>query len=630
MGVMGLVILSVTSFIDQSTSAIRQARHSNAEARAMQLCESGYQHLMHVHYGNFAASQSLTTIDSAFFGASPTSPRGTVAGMMDDVGNYSTGVIGIVTPPSQQNARIVTIRTVGWIDQDKSGTLNSGDPQKTIDYVVKIELARSQVFDYARFINNYSWVKGFNRWNMIVNGDWRVNGDFDILNGELTLNGSLYAAPNTDLDPPSAGTISSYPWKDDNWNYNSKVTGASYGSRMRQQYDPAIHGAYGTPEFERWRDLLFFTEATVVNGRTFGAVLGDSNGVKGRITQWDRVSHRVLDTASTSKIEMPDLRDFGSPTDPANEAGQQFAKSKAWRNEKATFLDGTPNPNYSGSPTSANEFLSPGVPNPNYSGAFVDVWDTTTNQYRRVSSNGVVPNSALLVGTSSHPIRVHGPVTIEGDVAIAGVVEGQGTLYTTRTVHILADVTYKNAPDFRGNNIDAIEAQGERADALGLCARGSVMVGKSTDFDPDTINHMKPPFTKARKLPDGTILPAFDGSDLDGYGIRKYESLLQHDPATAATYAALAANGVSRIDGVVYTNNMFGGEVGWDYNGFTVNGSVIAKDEAITAWSHPVIMNYDQRIRDRGTGGPLIDIELPRGPRFSKRLWQDRGFRITP
>ena len=60
--------------------------------------------------------------------------------------------------------------------------------------------------------------------------------------------------------------------------------------------------------------------------------------------------------------------------------------------------------------------------------------------------------------------------------------------------------------------------------------------------------------------------------------------------------------------------------------GFTINGAVVCKDEGVAAYSAPVTINYDSRIRDRGDGNPLIDIHLPRGPVLKVLGYQDRGF----
>src|SRR5690606_13096397 len=114
-----------------------------------------------------------------------------------------------------------------------------------------------------------------------------------------------------------------------------------------------------------------------------------------------------------------------------------------------------------------------GTPNPYYGqGAYVEVWDPGTARYVRVTTDGVYNGSAALIGSSTYPIRVHGPVTFTGDVVIKGYVEGQATLYAARNVHIVGNVLYKNAPDFRGTDIHQTDVLNEKKDMLGLAARG--------------------------------------------------------------------------------------------------------------------------------------------------------------
>lgn len=620
---LSMVVAASTSYIDQSTQAIRHARGANYEARGSWLCDAGAQDIVAKFWKDFKIDQNYADLDAALNGATVGSPKGAVSGSIDSVGKYAAAVIGYVKDSKDEN-RTVLIRAVGYLDHNNNNVADANEASKTVDVRVAFRLRRSSVFDYAQFVNNYGWISGFNQNNMIVNGDWRVNGDFDFLNGTATINGSVIAASNNKLMPKAAiGVVNKTPYKWEDSTYKSKTN-----DRMRQLYDPNVHGALGTPEFEKWRDLVFFSEAQMINGRAFGATVQDANGVRA----WKRTSpwaqYKVMDENPTEEIVMPDLNDFGSPSDGADLAGKRFARSKAWRNNKANFLDGTPNPNFSGGAGTGNEF-SGSDPNPNYAGAYVDVFDPAKNKYVRVSSNGVVNGSALLIGTSSKPIRVHGPVTVNGDIAIGGVVEGQGTLYSARNVHVLSSVTYKKAPSFKGNNMDAIEQVNSKRDFLGLAARGSVMLGDPEDYTNYELDHMVPPFTKSRKDENGNIIPAWNAKDVDSWGTQKYLSLLLKDSAKKDAFKAEAAKGVKQIDAVVYTNNMVGGQAGYHGGGLTINGSMVCKDQAVVAYSTPITMNYDGRIKDRGTNAePLIDIDLPKGPSIEFLSWQDRGFKM--
>ena len=628
-GVMSLLAVAATAYIDQATQTMREANHNMQEVQTTHLCEAGVQSVLRDIWRPFKISQIFTEMEDACAGASPATPKASISGSLNGLGKFAAGVTGYFAPGGDLYARLVTVRAIGWIDTNNNDIPDNDEPRKTVDVVAEFRLARSKVFDYTYFVNNYGWMYGFSPTTLIVNGDMRANGNFEFQNGSGTINGSVIAANNDKLVPGAPGLINLPPqkWANNTYKTNWNNAGTAHRTRWRQPYDPAVHGAIGTAEFEKWRDLVFFGDATIQNNRVFGAAMEDATGIKAWNNTGGAITQTLLDSNPTEEVIMPDLSDFGSILDAPDINGQRFAKSKAFADEKQTFGDGTPNPNWLGSPGAQNEYNGDGTPNVNYKGAYVDVWNSVLNRYVRVSNNGVVNGSSLMVGTSTRPIRIHGPVTVKGDVAIAGTIQGQGTLYTTRNIHIVGSVTYKNPPSFLGNNMQTIENSAEKGDFLGLAASQSIIMGDTTGFTNTTLQYMKPPFTKPRYDEAGNLVPAFDGTQFDGTGFRRYQSLLE-GPLTLAQYKAAAAGGVNQIDAVLYTNFVGGGNVGTAGGGMTLNGTIISKDEAIVAWSVPIRMNYDNRIRERAvTNQPLIDLDLPRSPTMLRSTWQDRGFR---
>lgn len=631
-GVMSLLAVAATAYIDQSTRTVREARRSTQDVQTTHLCEAGIQSLLRDLWRPFKISQIFTTMEDACAGASPGAPRASLAGEINGVGKFASGVIGFFSPGGDPYARMVTVRSIGWIDRNNNNLVDADEPRKTVDVVAEFRLARSKVFDYTYFVNNYGWMEGFSPTTLVVNGDMRANGNFDFISGSGTVNGSVIAANNDKLVPGAPGLINHIPlkWQTTTYRTNWNNAATAHRNRWRQPYDPAVHGAIGSAEFEKWRDLVYFSDAQIQANRVFGAALEDATGIRSWNNTGGPVTTSVLDSNPTEEVIMPDLSDFGNISDSANSQGKRFAKSKAYTDEKQFFGDGTLNPNYMGNPGSQDEFNADGSPNVNYKGAYVDVWDQTLNggsgAYRRVSSNGVVDGSQLIIGTTTRPIRIHGPVTVKGDVAISGTIQGQGTLYSTRNVHIIGSVRYKNPPDFLGANMQAIDNAAEKRDFLGLAASQSIIMGNTTTFGSTTLQYMTPPFTKPRKDEFGNILPAYNANEIDAFGIKKYQSLLQFG-ATAAAYSTAAAGGVNQVDAILYTNFVGGGNVGTGGGGMTLNGTIISKDEAIVAWSTPIRLNYDNRIRERGvTNQPLIDLDLPRSPTMLRSTWQDRGF----
>jgi hypothetical protein len=590
----GISVAGMT-YLNSSSKAIRDARRRTVDSQMTQLCDAGVQTCLRAYWREFKQSQTFDYLQASCSDADITAPKGVQSGDINNVGKFSAGVIAYSQPTGDSYTRYITIRSSGWIDTNGNGQLDADEPVKVVDVRAALKLVRSQVFDYTYFVNNYGWMDGFNETNLVVNGDMRANGNFALLNGTPTVNGTLIATPNEKLASNAQGVITGTPVKWNNATYNTAHAGgtADDEGRWRQGYDPAKHGARDSAQYQQWQDIIFDTEGTVQGEQIAGSVLMDSDGS----TAWSREStasngtKSLLDSAASQEVVMPDLNDIS----------HYQAKSAAYVDDKATFADGTPNPNYNVE-------------------AYVEVWNAASSSYERISSGGVVSGSAILIGTDSKPVKIHGPVTFTQDVVVKGTIEGQGTLYAGRNVHIVGSIRYKNKPDFRGSDPTQIDQLNEKADILGLAARGSVIMGNPNTFTSTTLQYMQPPFTKGRYDIDGNWVPAYNGTQIDATGRQRYQSVIPDDTMNAI------AEGINQLDAVIYTNFIGGGNLGTSGGGIKINGSIISRDEAMVVWSLPMKMNYDSRIRERSiTQKPLIDIKLPRSPVLVRSTWQERG-----
>lgn len=619
---LSLLVVAGTAYIGSTTEAMRKSSRNLAEVQSTNLCEAGVQDLLRVLWKPFKQSQNFEALDTDLTGAQLASPRVTRTGTLSGVGAFSVGVVKYQMP--NNFSRIVTVRAVGWQDTNNNAVLDAWESSKTVDVTARFELERSQVFDYTYFINNYGWMDGFGPTNLYVNGDMRSNANFNFLNGSPTVNGSIYAALNDKLSPRAVGLLNTQPVKMDNPTYAAhtmpnppKLGGESdaayaariayyqnmQNSRRRQAYTSGTHGATGSAAFEENRDFVFQSTGEIQADRVFGAVAADSTGVR----SWTRTSvgqtavSNMLDTNPTKEIVMPDLNDLNT----------YIARSQAYVDNNSHFGNGaTPNPN-SGK------------------GAYVEVYNGATGTYQRLDTNGVITGSAVLVGTEANPIRIHGPVTVTQDVVIKGFVEGQGTLYSGRNTHIVGSIRYKNGPDFRGANPNAVDAQNASKDFLGLAARGSVVMGNPNTFGATYplayMTPVNPPAktvgTYGRYDENGIWIPPYNAYEVDASGKMRYKSVISDTTMNAI------AEGVNQIDAVMYSNFVGGGNVGTGGGGITINGTIISRDEAIVTYSLPMVMNYDNRIRERTvSNNPLIDLNLPRSPVLLRSTWQDRGF----
>lgn len=596
---MSLIAVAGVTYIQSSTQSVRISVRQTQEVQLTHVCEAGIQSCLRNLWRPFKINQNFTAMDDACTGASSGSPHASIMGDMDGTGKFSAGVIAYSSPNNSTYERIAVVRAVAWIDSNNDNVCQATEPQKIVDVSANFRLSRSQVFDYTYFVNNYGWMDGFSETDLIVNGDMRANGNFNFSNGVPTINGSVIAANNDKLSPPAAGlvlyngsSVNAAPVKWTNTNYSTQ---AGAKAQWRQAYDATKHGARGSSQYELWRDFIFDSDASIQNNRLAGAAIQDASGARSwsRTTTGTNPVINLLDQTPTEEVVMPDLSDLNYYQN----------LSANYIDTKATYTDGTANPNYQEK-------------------AWVKTWNTSTNSYQTITTNGVLTGSAALIGTSAHPIMVHGPVTFTQDAVITGYVQGQGTIYTGRNVHIVGSIFYKNPPDFRGNDMQAIDNSNEKKDMVALAARGSVIMGDVSQFTNSyPLQYMTPPFTHGRYDDNGNWIPPFDANVVDSTGFKKYQSVMGN------SYIHSISSGINQMDAILYTNFVGGGNIGTGGGGVTFNGSIISKDEAMVVFSLPMRMNYDNRIRERSlTQTPLIDLQLPRSPIMLRSTWQDRGF----
>ncbi|MFH1759680.1 MAG: hypothetical protein ABIA63_01140 [bacterium] len=246
----------------------------------------------------------------------------------------------------------------------------------------------------------------------------------------------------------------------------------------------------------------------------------------------------------------------------------------------------------------------------------------TISQNGQVLVNNTYNGTISLIGTTANPIVINGPVVVTEDVIIKGVVEGQGSIYTGRNIHVIGDVTYKNPPSWPkpDYNPQGTAASNIGRDFLGLCSKGNVIIGnyKWSGWN-ICANYLAPPFTQPYIVDpsdagigyvsyyqggdpyfNGNYTAYDGGTKSDGSQRKYYESSLSD-----SAFASLGpVNQVGQIDALVYTNHAISGRV----SNMKFNGSVIGRDEAI-AFQGYIMMNYDYRVKENGI--EFVDIQLP-------------------
>jgi len=258
----------------------------------------------------------------------------------------------------------------------------------------------------------------------------------------------------------------------------------------------------------------------------------------------------------------------------------------------------------------------------------------------------------VLIGTVDNPIILDGPVVVESDLVIGGVVKGQGTFFVGRNVHIIKDLTYENPPKWVKPLSDVepvIQATGA-ADFLGLCAKGSVILGDYTRSNFEN-KYMQSGFvgTYNTDSSDADIgycnttkngEPAFKGDYTAYYGSKPADNADDYPNKTVRRkyYSSSLSDKdfkslnpsrkIRHIDAVVYNNHLFAGKLA---SGAQINGSLVCRNEAMILYGH-LEMNWDTRLNGdpryegdpTGMGGGTFAPYLPVGdPEFSLLEWSE-------
>ncbi|MEN7973157.1 MAG: hypothetical protein ABFR47_04910, partial [Verrucomicrobiota bacterium] len=140
----------------------------------------------------------------------------------------------------------------------------------------------------------------------------------------------------------------------------------------------------------------------------------------------------------------------------------------------------------------------------------------------------------VLIGTLENPIEINGPVVVDSDLVIGGYITGQGSFYVGRNVHIVHDVKYVNPPQWDKPLTDAKKTIKEtsEADFLGLCAKGSVILG---DYTSSSFDWLQKYMGAENGDPGGFNIPSYETDPSDtciGYG----EFELNGNPAFDGNY----------------------------------------------------------------------------------------------
>jgi len=442
--------------------------------------------------------------------------------------------------------------------------------QRTVEEVVRYQLAPSTVFDHAYFINNFGWLWGS---SINVNGDVRANGDFSLRSGP-EINGDVFAAGN-----PAIGAT-------------GNVTGNADNHSLANYYSIAPSRARpGDPPATNYNDEW-------------------PMGYDGSSEQVEQLQRET----------MPYLGDLSEYRNLAGEKGGQITQKSDNNNNPKNKNKGKGNSkDKDNNGNGGTDVLVDGV------------YGDDDDEVGPDGVHGTADDGTLVLDGTDDPINLDGPVVATGDVIIRGEVSGQGTIYAGRNIHIAGDVTYQNGPNWpkQDRNPEQTADRNRRRDFLGLAAKGNIILGNYTNnnWRNNVRRYLEPDFTTPYQIDESDAPLGYDSDGNPDNGYRfdgDYtapdggESIINEDGDTEARRfyessnqeaftEVVSSQQVDRIDAVCYTNHAFAGNVG----DLTVNGAIVSRDEAIL-YSNSVEMNWDIRLGSESNDATGLDFYLPR------------------
>ncbi len=459
------------------------------------------------------------------------------------------------------------------------------------------------VFNFSYFVNNFGWMWGS---PIYIHGNVGSNANLSFKYGP-TVNGYLFAAVNPALN--SAGTINNGMPKHDS--LTSYLNKAASNSMM-----PPANPSY-------W-----------VDSNSNGTVEPDVDTVQDYALGYPGTQE--VKTGS-DPLPMPYLGDLTQYKQDAINLGGTVKQLKA------PGLDPNNPDNYNilvsavyGDDDGENGMIS------TQTGDAVTV--TPLNQ-KLDESNQEKNGNAAFIGTAAQPLVIDGPVVITNDLALKGVVKGQGTFYTGRNLHVAGNIEYSDKTAWNGNDpaFTATEEANKQKDLVGYAVKGSIILGQYTRYntgsddswnwtvntffkgnfaDPSVQAYQSDPTDESIGYYD-PLTETFHGNYKADDGGKRYsanEEIETDDTGAPATvnrryyessfsheyFASIATSRPTKLHGIFYTNHLIGGRMGKT----EILGSIVARDEGIV-FNTRLDMYYDPRSSSSGATSSSVSINLP-------------------
>ncbi len=508
--------------------------------------------------------------------------------------------------------------------------------QRTVRQVVRFNFTQpSRTFDFAYFANNYGWMYDNGASVIKIFGNIGANGNLGFA-GAPYVDGFLYAALNPSISAQGViNGVSSLRF-DTLPNYRA---GAGLPAAEKALLMP---GNPGYTEDVNGNSVLNSGEDANNNGKIDSIEYAPGyDGTQNKYTKQAPLDMPFLGNLSRYK----DLAAANSGTIKQLRKGGNTAVESDWEVVVSGVYgaDTAHTGIYSTLNTSTDTVTRTAIPSDKK-------LETDAAKQER---NGNV----ALIGTDSQPIKVTGPVVITNDLVLKGKITGQGTIYTGRNLHVVGDITYKNPPTWNLNdpNFQTKVTDNATKDMVGFAVKGSVILGQyykmarsgktaaggmydNSDSWGTTAGYFKTGF-------QGSALQAYQADPSDeaiGYynpttksfhgdytiadGGNRYDATdfstkiarnYYESSFSDAYIATLCTARPSQIQGIFYTNHLYGGRPA----NYTHLGTMVARDEGIVfnGFCH---FFYDPRASSAASGSRVRTF-LPEASGYNVWLWQE-------
>jgi len=616
----GIAAITTTS-IDMDISG-----SDKRSTQSLYLAEAGLQRAVYEYLWPSFNDESISPMTDVF-GWANASVGDTVYEEVSVSGQGSyTVVISAVSDPGPV-APFVECRD---ITLQSRGLSLGGSENTTVEGVVRLGTYPSSVFDYAYFMNNFGWWAGFPNGGCIMNGNTRSNGHYDLISGRLDVNGNPRYSPIDGEVLDNGGVYAGgivLPLDGDGYGGMAQYleNRHSYGGVDNSFLDPAyvempnLHdpGDLDNDGIIQELNPYYLMLARGELGLEGGRVGQDTNG-DGVLQDSEVVIQGCYgdEAGETGNVVLTGKKDYPIIIEGPVAVTGDFV-IKGWISGQGAFYVGR------------NTYIAAEVRYKNRPSArpTFDYGHETPEEYKeRVNSWVEANEGADLVGFMTRESIFFGN---HPDGWWQNGVVGRGGWLEDYRNDGREDLGTDRLFGTMDNEIDPYAHSEKEWDGY-----WTVDVYDESSGERRTVDL---PITGATAdVPAGFRVVPGSGEDIDGDGEYDdaynyvddldfrvpFNSTNFHNlPEDVSDFEDLAELSVEGIDGVLYTNHAV---AGWLTEDCTVNGTLVARNEAVLVAGGHIYLNHDERLT--GTGGTCapFSIYLPRVKGMASLSWEEK------